>query len=82
MLAARAVGAEGRPRTGGVWLHKACSGLAPGEWSACEWVHTIIAMLPPLPSGCMAARHRRCTWSASAGPGSMAMKPVLASPTR
>ena len=70
-LAARAVGADGRPRIGG-WgqpacTHRACKGCAPGEWSGCEWVHTIMRMSPP------AALYSRARWSASAGPGSMAM---------
>ena len=67
----RAVGAEGRPRMGGVArparTHIACSGAAPGEWSGCEWVHTIMRMSPP------AARQSLSRCSVSAGPGSMAM---------
>ena len=74
------VGADGRPKIGGLALpdctHRACSGAAPGEWSGCEWVHTIMRMSPP------AARHSLSRWAASAGPGSMAIKPVAGWPTR
>ena len=48
---------------GGRW-HMACSGRAPGEWSACEWVHTMKRMSPP------AARQSLSWCSGSWGPGS------------
>ena len=46
--------------------HRACSGRAPGAWSGCEWVQTIIRMSPP------AARQSRSMCSGSSGPGSIA----------
>ena len=33
IMAARALGLEARPRMGGLFVHSACNGAAPGEWS-------------------------------------------------